>query len=69
MANRLYRNCLFFWEIAYFLMRKDMILYNQESIASQVVNIVSVIGGNSEASSDAEAEANDLMAFELDYER
>ena len=43
--------------------------YNQESIASQVVNIVSVIGGNSEASSDAEAEANDLMAFELDYEK
>lgn len=44
--------------------------YNQNDIAHQVVSIVSVLGGSSEASSDAEAESEDnLMVFELDYER
>lgn len=44
--------------------------YNRNDIAHQVVSIVSVLGGSSEASSDAEAESEDnLMVFELDYER
>ena len=44
--------------------------YNQNDSAHQVVSIVSVLGGSSEASSDAEAESEDnLMVFELDYER
>lgn len=44
--------------------------YNQNDIAHQVVSIVSVLGGSSEASSDTEAESEDnLMVFELDYER
>ena len=44
--------------------------YKQNEMAHQAVSIVSVLGGSSEASSDAEAESEDnLMVFELDYER